>query len=97
MNLALAYMLMPEQLERKKHIGNDRAVLVFRDGDNPIPPNVVASKQLRKKKRVPVSILCGPPINVIPIWQLFILLGFPLLFFYFFFLFPLLNRSSPRS
>ena len=33
------------QLERKKHVGNDRAVVIFRDpGGDPIPPNIVHSK-----------------------------------------------------
>eukprot|EP00012_Vannella_robusta_P008897 CAMPEP_0206200010 /NCGR_PEP_ID=MMETSP0166-20121206/10613_1 /ASSEMBLY_ACC=CAM_ASM_000260 /TAXON_ID=95228 /ORGANISM="Vannella robusta, Strain DIVA3 518/3/11/1/6" /LENGTH=307 /DNA_ID=CAMNT_0053618243 /DNA_START=245 /DNA_END=1168 /DNA_ORIENTATION=- len=35
----------PQQLERKKHVGNDRAVVIFRDpGGDPIPPNIVHSK-----------------------------------------------------
>ena len=37
----------PQQLARKKHIGNDRCVIVFQDGDAPLPPSIIASKQLR--------------------------------------------------
>jgi len=34
----------PQQLERKKHIGNDRVVIIFKDGDKPHPPDSIASK-----------------------------------------------------
>jgi len=35
----------PQQLERKKHIGNDRVILVFKDGDTPFAPDSLHSKQ----------------------------------------------------
>lgn len=38
------YKKDPQQLERKKHIGNDRVVIIFKDGDKPHPPDSIASK-----------------------------------------------------
>jgi len=38
------YKKDPQQLERKKHIGNDRVVIIFKDGDAPHPPDSIASK-----------------------------------------------------
>eukprot|EP01103_Thecamoeba_quadrilineata_P008352 TRINITY_DN18110_c0_g1_i1.p1 TRINITY_DN18110_c0_g1~~TRINITY_DN18110_c0_g1_i1.p1 ORF type:complete len:365 (+),score=54.99 TRINITY_DN18110_c0_g1_i1:51-1145(+) len=35
-----------QQLERKRHIGNDRVLLVFKDGDAPYSPDTVHSKQI---------------------------------------------------
>jgi RAP1 GTPase activating protein 1 len=35
----------PVQIERKKHIGNDRLMIVFKDGDEPYAPNTLKSKQ----------------------------------------------------
>lgn len=35
----------PVQIERKKHIGNDRLIIVFKDGDEPYVPNTLKSKQ----------------------------------------------------
>jgi len=35
----------PIQIERKKHIGNDRLIIVFKDGDEPYVPNTLKSKQ----------------------------------------------------
>jgi len=34
-----------QQLERKKHVGNDRAVIIFREeGGQPLKPDIIASK-----------------------------------------------------
>lgn len=38
------YKKDPQQLERKKHIGNDRVVIVFKDGNKPMPPDSIHSK-----------------------------------------------------
>jgi hypothetical protein len=41
----------PKQLARKKHIGNDRCVIIFRDGESaPLHPAIIASKQLRMSR-----------------------------------------------
>ena len=34
------------QLQRKRHIGNDIALVVFQDGDTPFVPNMIASQFL---------------------------------------------------
>lgn len=36
-----------QQLERKKHVGNDRAIIIFREeGGEPIPPDIISSKAI---------------------------------------------------
>jgi len=38
------YSSDPQQIERKKHIGNDRAIIVFKDGDAPYKVDAINSK-----------------------------------------------------
>ncbi len=35
-----------QQLERKRHIGNDRVTIVFQDEDTPFSPKMIKSKLL---------------------------------------------------
>jgi hypothetical protein len=35
-----------QQLERKRHIGNDRVAIVFQDSDTPFTPKIIKSKLL---------------------------------------------------
>jgi len=49
----------PKQLARKKHIGNDRCVIIFRDGDSPpVRPSLIASKQLRMSNIANIACYC---------------------------------------
>lgn len=46
-SLNFSNLFLDIQLERKKQVGNDRAVIVFREeGGDPIPPNTISSKAI---------------------------------------------------
>eukprot|EP01132_Coremiostelium_polycephalum_P000984 gene984-1250_t len=56
----------PKQIERKKHLGNDRIMIVFNDGRQPYIPNCMKSKQTLQPIRGEVattSIALSTPIS----------------------------------